>query len=159
MKSGRLLCELPFVPHTHSHKDMNNREGKGALVKLQLPTICTISAPRAPSDVWALLGLEMVISLSNTHSAVSAFQINTQKITSSAYPDTHSSCSPPLSLSLSLKKPTPLWIMTKLVKYSSEKQLSWQSSCVKYIFFKKKKKKKAFTETASANARLKHMNC
>lgn len=84
-----------------------NRGGEGALVKLQLPTICTLSAPGAPSGVWAWLGLEMVISLSNSHSAGSAFQINTQEITSSAYPDTHSFCSPPLSLSLKKKKNHP----------------------------------------------------
>lgn len=65
-----------------------------------LPTICTISAPGAPSDVWALLGLELVISLSNTHSAGSVSHINTQKITSSADPDMRSFCSPPLYLSV-----------------------------------------------------------
>lgn len=73
-------------------------------MKLQLPTFCTLSAPGAPSDVWALLGLEMVISLSNTHCVGSVSPMNTQKITSSAYPHTRSFCSPPRFPSIRKKK-------------------------------------------------------
>lgn len=92
-------CVSCHLCHTHSHKDMNKQRRER----------CFGETPgETPSDVWALLGLEMVISLSNTHSAGSAFQINTQKITSSAYLDTHSFCSPPLSRSLKKKKNHPV---------------------------------------------------